>query len=185
MHRMFGIVTAAAVLSLAVSLSAKAAKLVVTSPTLTDGGVVPNESVFNGYGYNGDNRSPALVWSGAPAATKSFAVTVYDPDAPKRGGWWHWLVFDIPAGVDRLPENAGSGEGLPPGTVQGLTDFETPGYGGPCPPPGKPHHYVFTVYALSVPKLAVSASDPPAKVAEAIKRAALAHAAITATFGKG
>ncbi|MDE2182021.1 MAG: YbhB/YbcL family Raf kinase inhibitor-like protein [Alphaproteobacteria bacterium] len=175
------IVAFAAVMAFAVTANAN---FTVKSPTLSNGGVIPNKHVFNGYGYNGDNVSPALSWSEAPAGTKSFAITVYDPDAPHPGGWWHWLVFDIPAQVIGLAENAASGVGLPPSAVQSVTDFRTTGYGGPCPPPGKPHHYVFTVYALKVARLDAKPTDPPAKVDNEIRRQSLAHASIVASFGK-
>ena len=184
MSRFFGYLTLATAITLAMAVAARAAKLTLSSPTVIEGGIVPNAHVYNGYGYSGENRSPQLLWSGAPAGTKSFAVTVYDPDAPHPGGWWHWLAFDIPANVDGLPEDAGSGRGMPAGAIQSLTDFQTTGYGGPCPPPGKPHRYVFTVYALSVAKLGMSASEPPGKVDQAIRRFAIGQASITAKFGK-
>lgn len=184
MSRFFGYLTLATAITLAVAVAAKVAKLSLSSPSVIEGGIVPNAHIHNGYGYHGENKSPQLSWRDAPSGTKSYAVTVHDPDAPHAGGWWHWLVFDIPASVDGLPEDAGSGRGLPNGTIQSLTDFKTTGYGGPCPPPGKPHHYVFTVYALKVAKLGVSASDAPAVVDEAIRRNAIGHASITAKFGK-
>ena len=184
MSRFFGYLTLATAITLAMAVAARAAKLTLSSPTVIEGGIVPNAHVYNGYGYSGENRSPQLLWSGAPAGTKSFAVTVYDPDAPHPGGWWHWLAFDIPANVDGLPEDAGSGRGMPAGAIQSLTDFQTTGYGGPCPPPGKPHRYVFTVYALSVAKLGMSASELPGKVDQAIRRFAIGQASITAKFGK-
>ncbi len=95
----------------------------------------------------GGNISPDLSWSGAPAGTGSFAVTCYDPDAPR--GWWHWVIHDIPAAATGIPE----GGPLPAGAVEARNSFRAPGWGGPCPPPGKPHRYVFTVYALDVPKI--------------------------------
>jgi len=184
MRKFFGLLTFAAALTLAMTVAARAAKFVLSSPSIIEGGIVPNAHIYNGYGYHGANRSPQLSWTGAPPGTKSFAVTVYDPDAPHAGGWWHWLVFDIPAGADGLPEDAGNGTGLPAGAVQSMTDFQTTGYGGPCPPPGKPHRYVFTVYALSVAKLDLSAKDVPAKVDEEIRRHAIGQASITAKFGR-
>src|SRR3954465_14424129 len=115
-------------------------------------------------GAGGQNVSPQLSWSGAPAGTKSFALTLYDPDAPTGSGWWHWVVYDIPATATELPQGAGSGKApLPAGTVQGKTDFGAAGYGGAGPPPGdKPHRYVFTVYALKVDKLDLPADASPA-----------------------
>jgi len=176
MRRLFALAFTAACLAVA----AQAAPFVLTSPTLADNGLVPREHVYSG--CNGLNRSPALSWTGAPAGTKSFAVTVFDPDAPHQGGWWHWLVFDIPADAKGLAENAG--DALPLGAVQSRSDFGTAAYGGPCPPPGKPHRYVFTVYALKTANLAATANDPPVKVDAAIRKNALAKASITAKYGR-
>src|SRR6059058_940360 len=122
----------------------------VRSDNFAEQGTLPKEHVHQAMGAGGQNVSPQLHWSGAPAGTKSFALTLYDPDAPTGSGWWHWVVFDIAAGTTSLAEGAvSSGGNLPPGATEGRTDFGTPGYGGPCPPPGdKPHRYIFTLYAL-------------------------------------
>ncbi|MFN0159677.1 MAG: YbhB/YbcL family Raf kinase inhibitor-like protein [Burkholderiales bacterium] len=143
----------------------KAAKpaFTLTSPDFRSGGSIAMEQVFGGFGCTGQNISPALSWSGAPAGTKSFALMVHDPDAPTGGaGWWHWLVLNIPAGATGLPKNAGTADGanLPAGAVQVTTDFGGPGWGGPCPPVGdKAHRYNFTLYALSVDKLDVAGAS--------------------------
>jgi len=184
MGRFLGYLTLATAIALVTAVAARAGKLTLSSPSIIEGGIVPNAHVYNGYGYHGENMSPQLSWADAPSGTKSFAVTMYDPDAPHPGGWWHWLVFDIPADAQGLAEDAGSGKDLPAGAVQSMTDFQTTGYGGPCPPPGKPHRYVFTVYALKVAKLGLAASTPPGRVDEAIRRFALGQASITAKFGK-
>jgi Raf kinase inhibitor-like YbhB/YbcL family protein len=181
------IVLTLAGLIMVASMSASAASFKLTSSTLSDGGIVPTKHVYNGMGYHGANRSPALSWNGVPAGTKSFAITCHDPDAPspdnpRPGGWWHWLAFDIPATATGLPENA-SAFGMPPGSVQSVTDFGPPGYGGPAPPPGKPHRYVFTLYALKVDKLGLGANDSMIKVDTAIRKAALASANFTVKFG--
>ena len=142
-----------------------AADLGVTSAQFGDGDYLANEQVFAGFGCKGDNVSPALSWSGVPAGTRSIAVTVYDPDAPTGSGWWHWVVANLPASTRALAKGAGSGDGLPAGAVQVRTDFGKPGYGGPCPPAGDhPHRYLFTVHALDVDKLDVSAESSPARV---------------------
>src|SRR5208282_885718 len=119
------------------------------------GGKIADEQVFNSFGCSGQNVSPSLAWSGAPKGTKSFAVSMYDPDAPTGSGFWHWWVANIPASAASLPKGAGdaAGAALPAGSLQVRNDFSAIGYGGPCPPKGKPHHYRVTIYALDVDKL--------------------------------
>jgi Raf kinase inhibitor-like YbhB/YbcL family protein len=113
------------------------------SEAFIDGGRIPHKHSYNGYGCTGKNLSPDLHWSDAPEATKTFALTVFDPDANKGKGWWHWVVYDI----DPSTQSLASGE--QPAGIEGKTDFGTSGWGGPCPPPGDPaHHYIFTLYAL-------------------------------------
>jgi Raf kinase inhibitor-like YbhB/YbcL family protein len=131
------------------------------------GGQATMKQVFNNFGCTGENISPELSWSNAPEGTKSFAVTMYDPDAPTGAGWWHWVMFDIPANVTELKTNAGNPEaGLAPkGAIMSPTSFGKPGYGGPCPPPGHGFHmYIITVYALKVPKLGLDATANPEMV---------------------
>ena len=100
-------------------------------------------------GCDGGNVSPALSWKDPPAGTKSFGLTLYDPDAPTGSGWWHWQVWNIPATTTGFEEGK-----VPPGVVQGKGDIGREGYLGPCPPPGTGvHHYTFTLYALKVDKL--------------------------------
>jgi Raf kinase inhibitor-like YbhB/YbcL family protein len=128
------------------------AKLSVRSSTFTSGGRLPVATVFNSFGCTGGNHSPNLAWKGEPSGTASFAVILHDPDAPTGTGWYHWVVFNLPATVHELKEGAGAqgSPDLPAGAVLGLTDFGFSQYGGPCPPIGdKPHRYQFTVYALS------------------------------------
>jgi Raf kinase inhibitor-like YbhB/YbcL family protein len=167
----------------ALAVPAFAAGFSVTSPDIKNGGTVPMAQVFTG--CNGGNQSPALSWSGEPAGTQSFAITMYDPDAPTGSGWWHWTVFNIPASVHSLAANAGAagGASLPPGAGQGKTDFGFSNYGGPCPPPGPAHHYVVTVYALKVPTLPLDADSSGAKVGFNLHFNALGDAKITGTFG--
>ncbi len=131
--------------------------------------------------------SPALTWHNAPAGTQSFALLMYDPDAPTGSGWWHtgWPI-NIPADVTSLPAGAGDPKkNLMPGTVvQGRTDFGTSGYGGPCPPPGKPHHYYFRLYALKVPKLDVPADATAALVGFNVNANSLGKAQILGLYGR-
>lgn len=143
-----------------------AASFTLSSSDISPGGKIAEAQVFNGFGCKGGNISPALSWSGVPAGTRSFALLVHDPDAPTGSGWWHWVVYNIPAGISSLPAGAGDPKKslLPQGAVQGRTDFGTAGYGGPCPPPGKPHHYYFRLYALKVPKLDLPADASAAMV---------------------
>lgn len=122
------------------------------------GGQITNAQMLNSFGCIGENKSPQLEWSNAPAAAKSFAVTMYDMDAPTGSGYWHWVVYNIPATTTDLKQDAGNVKKqlLPEGAIQGNSDFGVPGYGGPCPPVGdRPHAYLFTVYALSVDKLPI------------------------------
>lgn len=101
------------------------------------------------YTCDGNDFSPALYWQNPPVGTKSFALIMDDPDAPM-GTWVHWVVYNIPAAVSQLGEGFERQTTLPDGTKQGITDFGRMGYGGPCPPPGKPHRYYFKLYALDV-----------------------------------
>lgn len=127
--------------------------IAVTSTTFRSGGTLPIQTVFNGFGCTGGNASPQLAWSGFPPETKSFAITLWDPDAPTGIGYVHWVVFNVPANVTSLAENAGA-SATSAGGVTGYSDFGSHAYGGPCPPPGdRPHRYIFTVSALDVPAL--------------------------------
>jgi len=161
-------------------------EFVLTSPDIADGRMIAHAQVYNGYGCQGENISPALAWQNEPAGTHSFAVVMHDPDAPRPGGWWHWLVFDIPRSVHALPRGAGNaGRSLlaPPGSVQSLTSFGPPGYGGPCPPEGHGvHRYVFTVYALDTARLSLGRTAPPADVVSTLKGHVLGAASITALY---
>jgi Raf kinase inhibitor-like YbhB/YbcL family protein len=159
----------------------------LSSPELKANSTMPQSFEFNGFGCSGENKSPALKWSGAPKDTKSFAVTMYDPDAPTGSGWWHWVVTNIPADVTELPSNAGAVNSttLPKGAVQGRTDFGKPGWGGPCPPAGdKPHRYIFTVWALKVDRLDLNSEASGAMVGFNLGGNALGKAVMTVMFGR-
>lgn len=149
------------------------------------GGQMTNEQVFNGFGCTGENVSPALSWENAPEGTKSFAITVYDPDAPTGSGWWHWVVFDIPANTKAFKRGAGDASKnlLPEGSIQSMTDFGQPGYGGPCPPEGHGlHRYVITVHALGAEKLGLDATANPALVGYYLNTNTLGKASIITYF---
>jgi Raf kinase inhibitor-like YbhB/YbcL family protein len=149
---------------------------------------VPEEYTANVFGCTGGNISPPLQWSGAPAGTKSFVVTLFDPDVSETGsGWWHWVVYDLPANVNRLPKGAGAERSsiLPAGTQQGRTDLGNDAYHGPCPDKGQPpHHYTFTLYALSVEKLDVPAEASGAMVTSTAKENVLGKAVFIARYGR-
>ena len=159
----------------------------VTSTDVEQGKTLKSAQVFNGMGCTGANTSPALAWTGAPAGTKSFAVTIYDPDAPTGSGWWHWVVYNIPAATTSLATGAGDASKnlLPAGAVQGNTDFGAPGYGGACPPPGdKAHHYFITVYALNVDKLDIPAGATAAYVGFNLHAHEVGKAVLTALYSR-
>lgn len=166
---------------------------VATSPfTLTSSAFVkdapiPHAFSYSGSGCLGQNVSPPLAWTAGPANTKSYALTVFDPDARNGVGWWHWVVFNIPPGVTKLAQGAGSGSGayLPKGAVQGRNDFQNVGWSGPCPPPGPPHHYVFTLYALdmdSVPGTSELTAGPT--LVKLIQGHVLAKATLVGRFAR-
>ncbi|MFI4868234.1 MAG: YbhB/YbcL family Raf kinase inhibitor-like protein [Steroidobacterales bacterium] len=177
---------AAGALTLASAAVAADGAFTLHSPAVAPNSTLSNDQVYSGFGCSGRNISPALAWRGAPKGTRSFALTVYDPDAPTGSGWWHWLVYNIPASVSELPTGAGSAGGtLPAGAVQGHTDFGTAGFGGACPPAGdKPHRYIFTVYALKSERIDVPDAASAAMVGFMIHANTLAKASITAHYGR-
>jgi Raf kinase inhibitor-like YbhB/YbcL family protein len=129
----------------------------LTSDDVADGETLAKAQVSGVFGAGGEDVSPQLSWSGAPDGTQSYAVTVYDPDAPTASGFWHWAAFNIPASVTSLPSGA-SKDGMPEGAVQLKNDGGTVGYIGAAPPPGHgPHHYWVVVHALDVPSLDIPA----------------------------
>jgi Raf kinase inhibitor-like YbhB/YbcL family protein len=114
----------------------------LSSTAFQPGGDIPRK-----YTCTDADVSPALSWTDAPAGTQSFALIADDPDAPA-GTWVHWVAYDIPSSTHQLPEGVPKSDSIPDGGVQGQNDFRKTGYGGPCPPPGKPHRYYFKLYAL-------------------------------------
>lgn len=115
------------------------------------GGQLTNKQYANGWGFNGENKSPQLYWENVPQGTQSFTVTIYDLDAPTGSGFWHWVVFNIPAHINELAANAGDTalKLLPEGAIQSNTDAGMPGYIGAAPNEGPAHRYLITVHALS------------------------------------
>jgi Raf kinase inhibitor-like YbhB/YbcL family protein len=114
------------------------------------GGQATQKQFFNGMGCTGQNISPQLSWENPPEGTQFYAVTMFDKDAPTGGGFWHWVIFNIPASVTELKSGAGeiAKKLAPKEAIQSITDVGKPGYAGPCPPAGAPHQYLITVYAL-------------------------------------
>jgi Raf kinase inhibitor-like YbhB/YbcL family protein len=137
----------------------------LVSNDIQTGKPMPKAQEYRGFGCDGNNLSPQLAWRDAPAGTKSFAITAYDPDAPTGSGWWHWIAFNLPANVRELPQNAGDPTAAlaPAGMIQHRTDYGTAGFGGACPPKGdKAHRYQFKVFALDVERLDI---DPESSAA--------------------
>ena len=142
----------------------------IFSNAFADGGWIPPL-----HSCRGADISPSLEWAGAPAGTRSFALIVDDPDAP-RGTWNHWLLYDIPADVHTMAQGSRAGG------VGGTNDFGKVGYGGPCPPPGSPHRYYFKLYALDVEKLAIGAGAQRVELDAAIEGHVLAEAQYMGRF---
>ncbi|MGD9553670.1 MAG: YbhB/YbcL family Raf kinase inhibitor-like protein [Arcobacteraceae bacterium] len=144
-------------------------------------GQLTEKQVFNGFGCHGENISPQLSWQNPPMGTKSFAITVYDPDAPTGSGWWHWIVFNIPKDTFMLPSGFGNSESQE--VIQSLTDFGTTGFGGACPPLGdKAHRYIFTVYALDIEDLGLDKNANPALVGFYLNTHTLAKASLLSYY---
>lgn len=164
--------------------------LTLTSQSFKDGATLAMDHILSadyGFGCAGGNKSPQLAWSGAPAGTRSFALTCFDPDAPTGSGFWHWVVVNIPANVGELKLDAGNPKSglLPKGALMTRTDFGAPGYGGPCPPPGHgPHRYQFTLFAVKQDTLPVQADTSAAIVGFNLHFNTLEKAMLTGTFGR-
>jgi Raf kinase inhibitor-like YbhB/YbcL family protein len=166
---------------------ASAAGFTLTSPDVGPDKPLAQEFVFDKFGCTGGNQSPTLSWSGAPAGTKSFAVALFDPDAIKGRGFWHWLVINLPATKTSFARDAGKvdGSNLPAGAVQIKNGFRQTGYSGSCPPPGEPPHgYTYTVYALKVDKLEIPADADSPAVLNLITEQALDKATLVYHFGR-
>ncbi len=162
--------------------------LILTSQSFNEGELLAAEQMLSeafGFGCMGGNQSPQLSWSGAPEGTQSFAVTCFDPDAPTGSGFWHWVVANIPANVTSLPTGAGDPAAgmMPAGALEVRTDFGKPGYGGPCPPQGANiHRYIFTVHAVSLKELPVTADTSAAIVGFYLNFNTLAKASLIGLF---
>ena len=151
------------------------------STDVTDGETIAKQFVCPAQG--GKSISPELSWSGAPADAKSFAVSIFDPDAP-HGGHWHWQAIDIPVAITELKQGAGAPKAMPPGTMQLPNGAGHANYDGPCPPAGPAHHYHIVVYAMPTAGIAIPPDTGPDSVGHLLKRQALATAEMVPVFGR-
>ena len=173
-------------LFLAPSVAQAAGTFTLTSPAFKEDGTLAKEQLnaMPRCGSGGD-LSPQLAWTSSPAGTKAFAVTLFDPDGHKGEGFWHWALFDLPVDTHALSEDAGKPGSPPDGATEATNSFGTAGYGGACPPPGdKPHHYVFTVWAVADEKLPFDAGSKDEEVGAWLAAHALGKAVITARYGR-
>lgn len=153
---MFNSIKFITLLSFSITASAYANTLTLSSDDISQGKFMSKAQEFKGFGCSGENLSPHLTWSNAPEGTKSFAITVYDPDAPTGSGWWHWQIINIQSNVTELTAGAGGVDSIltPKGSSQVSNDYGFEGFGGACPPAGHGvHRYRFTIHALSVEKI--------------------------------
>jgi Raf kinase inhibitor-like YbhB/YbcL family protein len=149
----------------------------ITSPDFSDGEVIPKR-----FTCDAQDVSPKLEWKGPPANTESFALIMDDPDAPA-GTWVHWVLYDVPADARELPERLPMQEQLASGARQGRNDFGKTGYGGPCPPPGKPHRYFFKLYALDT-KLNLKPGVTKVDLEQTMKSHIVAQAELIGKYGR-
>lgn len=153
------------------------ASMNLSSTSFSNGASIPPR-----YTCDGTNTSPALDWSGAPAATKSFALILHDPDAPV--DFTHWLAYKIPSNIQQLAEGASNQGSMPAGSAEGMNGFGRTGYGGPCPPHGKPHHYVLLFYALNA-DLSLPAGATREQLEAAMRSHIVATGRLTGTYQRG
>jgi Raf kinase inhibitor-like YbhB/YbcL family protein len=147
--------------------------------------VIPQKFVYNHSGCSGDNISPEITWSGVPASAKSLALVVWDQDAPVSGGFYHWVILNVPIGTKSLAEGAGNATShkAPAGSVQLFNDWGEQGYGGPCPPGHSRHRYHFILYALGVTQLPATIKTKISDAAAQIKQAAVANTEVVLVYG--
>ncbi|QYJ77425.1 YbhB/YbcL family Raf kinase inhibitor-like protein [Shewanella acanthi] len=157
--------------------------ITLTSTDIAEGEKLSEQFVFKGFGCDGGNLSPQLAWKDAPAGTKAYAITAYDPDAPTGSGWWHWAVYNLGGDQQSLAQGAGSKpNGLPKGAIALKNDFGTTDFGGACPPEGHGlHRYEFTVWALPS-ELELPKDASPALLGFMLRANALASAKLTAVY---
>jgi Raf kinase inhibitor-like YbhB/YbcL family protein len=158
-------------------LAAASAAMTLSSSDFPPNGTIP--TAFMATDCGGQNRSPALVWANAPKSVKSFALVMHDPDAPIAGGFDHWVVYNLPAGTHQLASNAKLST-----NQLGTTSRDTADYYGPCPPPGPPHHYTLTLYALDLARIETSSPLSAAQLEQRIAGHVVARAVLRATAGR-
>jgi Raf kinase inhibitor-like YbhB/YbcL family protein len=147
------------------------------------GGQLNKAQEFNSFGCNGNNISPSLSWSDAPKGTKSFAITIFDPDAPTGSGWWHWQVVNIPVTVNSVATDASYKHSLPKGALEIINDYGGTGFGGACPPVGdKAHQYIVTIHALDIEKLPVEVNTNAPIVGYQINAHSIAKASLISYY---
>jgi Raf kinase inhibitor-like YbhB/YbcL family protein len=172
----------------AANMLGHAADFSLSSADVANGAPLKLAQVYKGYGCQGGNIAPALAWTDEPAGTRSFAITLFDPDAPNGGrGWWHWLLLNIPSSTHTLAKGSGQAgsAALPAGARQLNNDFGSMGYGGACPPIGNaPHRYLFTVWALKTASIDLPVTASGAMVQKVLEQQSLAKASITARYGR-
>ena len=146
---------------------------------------VPDRFLYNQAGCAGQNISPEISWIGVPAAAKSLALVVWDQDAPVSGGFYHWVIVNIPVSTRKLPEGSGdvTTRKAPSGAVQLFNDWGESGYGGPCPPGHSRHRYHFILYALNA-QLPITARSKISDVTAAIKQSSIASAELVLVYGR-
>jgi Raf kinase inhibitor-like YbhB/YbcL family protein len=160
-----------------IALAATTGLLRVTSPDIVGGQPIPK--AFMATRCGGENRAPTLVWTGAPSNAASFAIVMHDADAPIPGGFYHWVVYNLPAGTNRLdPSTKLNADQL------GETSTGQAEYHGPCPPPGPAHHYVTTVYALDIPRISSPAALTGPQLEQRIAGHVVARGVLEATAAR-
>src|SRR3972149_3618997 len=150
----------------------------ISTSAFREGETIPRQ-----YTCDGADLSPPLKWEGIPAETKGFAIIMDDPDAPV-GTFTHWVIYDIPADTNTLPEGLARNPDLPNGIKQGTTSFRRTGYGGPCPPPGRPHRYFFTIYALDIQTTGLGPKASKQDVENRIKGHTIGKAIVMGKYGR-
>lgn len=170
------------------SVAGSSPRFTLSSPDPLVAQHLPDTYVANAFGCNGRNASPPLQWKGAPKGTLSYVVTLFDRDERSTpSGWWHWVVYDIPSGVDSLYIGAGAAhsKALPAPALQGRSDLGEDAYHGPCPAKGDPpHRYMFTVYALKIGKLPVPAESSGAMITSTAQDYVLGKAVFVIRYGQ-